>query len=237
MSDDLNPMATLSAGATEDDAREYGAEMVRGGKDVNAINAELQRRGHAPLNANSLDMANLARDRMMRDPEFNKRLAAGDPSAVDQAYAAADKIARANGKLMDRPMKASEYNLGLAHFAPSDAPYESMEAVNDGFSSLAASLRMPEGSARQFAEDHMRAVAKTANYDEEQREGFGREQTSMLNAALGENAEARLKDASAILSRLSGKTLDLAKIVKSNGADVAVRLLLHAEDLKATGQA
>jgi hypothetical protein len=235
MSDDFTPLASMASDAREDDTREMAAQLARDGRDVNTINAELQRRGHAPINANSSDLAELSRDRLMRDPEFQKRLAAGDPTATDQAYAAADRIARANGKLMDRPVKAGEYNLG---FIPSsEMPYGNAAKFNEEFSSLVASLRLPEASARQMVQDHLHAVNQTKDYDEERREGYEREQSSMLNAALGENAEARLKDASAILSRVSGRTLDLAKIVKTNGADVAVRLLLHAEDLKANGQA
>ena len=64
-----------------------------------------------------------------------------------------------------------------------------------------------------------------------QRQNFGRAQTQTLLSVLGGDTEARLKTASETLSRVSGRKLDLAAIVRSNGADVALALLHHAEFL------
>ena len=56
----------------------------------------------------------------------------------------------------------------------------------------------------------------------------------MLQDAFGPDADACTKATSSVLSKVSGRNLDLAKIVQSNGAETALTLLHQAEYLVAT---
>lgn len=231
----LSPLAGLSADASTDDAREFGAEMARSGGDITTINAELTRRGAPPLNGNSLDIAELARDRLMRDPKFIERYNAGDPSATDQVFAAAARIAQASGKLMDRPAKPDEYNFNAALFSAGGVYDNPGELVNS-FAEWSHGLNLPKDVASHIAEEHLSFLGKGANLSKELAEDLGNAQTAILNRALGENAETQIKEASATLTRTLGRDIDLAKVVRGSGANVAMRLVFHAQDLKAKGK-
>jgi hypothetical protein len=54
-------------------------------------------------------------------------------------------------------------------------------------------------------------------------------ETATLHRALGPDAEQRIKTASETLSNAVGRPLELAKIVASDGASVALTLLHQAE--------
>lgn len=182
----------------------------------------------------SLDMANLARDRLMSDSEFQRRFNAGDPSAIDQVNAAALRITRASGKLMDRPLNADEYDFNGPMHKARDV-YEDTAELADSFAEWSHKLQLPKDAARHLAEDHIAFVDKTANLTEEQADELGDRETAILHRSLGETAETQIKEASAILTRVLKRNIDLAQVVKTNGANVAMRLLFHAQDLKARG--
>ncbi len=239
MSDNpLNTLSALSPSATADDARELAAELVRSGGDVNALNAELTKRGAATLTANSLDMAELARDRLMRDPKFLERFNTGDPSAVDQVNAAALRISQAKGKLMDRPPVESEYDFNAAmHRANASGAHtsEDISELSAAFPEWAHGLQLPKDTASALAAEHVAFVARASDMTEEQADELGDRETAILHRSLGETAETQIKEASVILTRVLKRNIDLAQVVKTNGANVAMRLLFHAQDLKGRG--
>lgn len=77
---------------------------------------------------------------------------------------------------------------------------------------------------------HFAAVKATAGMSAEEQGQYGQRETAVLGA-LGLDAETRIKAASEILSKASGRKLDLAKIVQSNGSSVALNLIFQADVL------
>lgn len=69
--------------------------------------------------------------------------------------------------------------------------------------------------------------------DKDEASMWSQRQTALLHSVIGADAEAKLKAASDTLSRASGRKLDLAAIVASNGADVALTLYHQAQALAA----
>jgi len=233
MSDEFGPLADLPADTPEDNAREYGAALARNGGDLNAINSALTKRNAAPLNANSAELAELARDRLLRDEAFVKRYHDGDPAAIDQLDAADMKVARANGKLTDRPLRADEYRL---HIGPQLETYDEEGALEyeSELAKFCADLNLDQVSAKALAQDHVAVVDKLERLgdDETAIEDWSRQQDADFRAVLGADADAKMKEASAILSRVSGRSLNLADIVRSNGAEIALTLYQKAEALQ-----
>jgi len=237
MSDEFNPLADLPAEMPQDNVREYGAALVRNGMSVDEVNKHLSARGAAPLKADSQEMAESKRDRLLADSAFADRYLRGDPEAVTQVHMLDVRIAKGSGgKLTDRDPAPGDYNLKVAPHMP-DASDEAILQYNDGLASLASALKLPEANAQALVESHFKAANKLGAMTEDERASYGQAQTRDLQNALGPDAEARMKAASSVLSRVSGRNLDLAKIVQSNGAETALTLLHQAEYLVATKRA
>jgi hypothetical protein len=227
----IDPLAGLAPELPETTARDHAAALVKGGGvSLEAANAALARRNAAPLTANSREFAETARTALLNDSAFVARYSAGDPEAIAKLFQADLKVQQSSGKLTDRPTAPSDYNLRVAPHLP-DAPPDNVQHYGDELSKLAASIQLPAASAQALVDDHFAAVNATAGMSAEEEGQFAQRETAMLHAALGPNADERIKTASEILSKSSGRTLDLAKIVVSNGASVTLTLLQQAEVL------
>jgi hypothetical protein len=239
MTDELtfDPLADLPVEMPQDNVREYGAALVRNGMSVDDVNRHLTARGAAPLKADSLEMATFKRDQLLADPVFADRCLRGEPGATSQIHMLDVRIAKGGGgNLTDRDPAPADYDLHVAsHMA--DAPIEAVQTYNDGLAKLASDLKLPEANAKALVASHFTAAKALAGMTDDERASYGQEQTRVLHSALGADAETRMKAASAVLSKVSGRSLDLSKIVQSNGADTALTLLHQAEYLIATKRA
>ncbi len=239
MTDDMNfnPLADLPAEMPQDNVREYGAALVRNGMSVDEVNRHLSSRGAAPLKADSLEMATFKRDQLLADPEFADRYLRGEPNATAQVHMLDVRIAKGGGgKLTDRDPAPADYDLHVASHME-DAPIEAVQTYNDGLAKLASDLKLPEPNAKALVASHFTAAKALAGMTDDERASYGQEQAGVLQSALGPDAKARMKAASAVLSKVSGRSLDLSKIVQSNGADTALTLLHQAEYLVVTKRA
>jgi hypothetical protein len=227
----IDPLAGLSPELPEGTARDHAAALVKGGGvTLEQANAALAARGAAALTTNSKEVAEAARAALLNDSAFVARYGQGDPEAIAKLFQADLRVQQSSGKLTDRPTAPRDYNLRVAPHMP-DAPAANVQNYGEELSMLAASIQLPKESAQALVDDHFAAVSATADKSSEEQEQYAERETAMLHAALGPNAEERIKMASAVLSSTSGRTLDLAKIVGSNGASVALTLLQQAEVL------
>jgi hypothetical protein len=122
------------------------------------------------------------------------------------------RITKGGGKLLDRDPAPSDYNLKVAPHMPNASDAAVLE-YGEGLASLASALKLPDANAQALVESHFKAANKLAGMTEDERASYGQEQTRVLQGALGADAEARMKAASAVLSRVSGRSLDLSRIV------------------------
>lgn len=218
------------AGIGQGKAENAAALVLGGGVTLDAANAALASRGAAPLAANSRDVAEAARSALLDDSAFVARYSAGDPEAVAKLFQADLRVQQSSGKLTDRPAAPGDYSFNVAAHMP-DAPAENVQHYVGELASLAASLQLPKESAQAPADGHFEAVKATAGMSAEEQGQYAQRETAALHGALGAHAEARIKAASDVLSKASGRKLDIAAIVQSNGASAALMLIHQAEVL------
>ena len=229
----IDPLAGLPD-VPQDAARDHVAAIVKGnGISVEAANAALAARGFAPLNANSAEYAQGQKDALLNNSDFIAAYSKSDPEAIAKLFQADLRIQNASGKLTDRPL------------APSDPGYDALRRevgnnVTDAaayntysteLTGLASSIGMRGDSAASLAEDHFQAVRHTAGMSKDEAAAYGEKEIASLHAAIGEGAEAKLAEASKVLSQKSGRKLDLDAIARTNSARVAVNLFFQSQTL------
>jgi hypothetical protein len=229
----IDPLAGLPPELPENVARDHAAALVKGGGvTLEAANTALATRNAALLAANSRDLAEANRAGLLNDDNFRAKYLAGDPDAVSRLLQADLRVAQANGKLTDRNAAPADYSLNVASHMP-DAKPEAAQQYSEDFAKLAAGLNLPQANAQHLVDQHFAATRETATMDKAEASLWGQRQTSMLHGVIGADAEAKLRQASDTLSKTSGRKLDLAAIVTSNGADVALTLYHQAQALAA----
>jgi len=227
----IDPLAGLSPELPESTARDHAAALVKGGGvSLEAANAALTVRGAAPLAANTREVAEAARTALLNDSAFVARYSAGDPEAIAKLFQADLRVQQSSGKLTDRPAAPADYSFNVAAHMP-DAPAENVQNYAGELAKLAAAVQLPKESAQALVDDHFSAVKATAGMSGEEKAQFGQREMAALHNVLGADAEARIKAASETLARTSGRKLDIAAIVQSNGASVALTLIHQADVL------
>lgn len=227
----IDPLAGIGD-VPEGAARDRAATLVLGNAlTVEAANAALASKGHAPLTINSREYAEGAKAGLLNDSEFIAAYSKGSPEAIAALYQADLRIQQSNGKLTDKAPSPGDYNLQMPHQVPAGAPAGMSETYSTEFANLASSIGLPQANANALVEDHFAAVAKTNAMSPEELSSWAEQQTAVLHAALGEGAEAQIAAASKVLSQKSGRSLDLGRIARSNGAGVAINLLFQAQTL------
>ena len=229
-----DPLAAAGPDANEESLRAYGAALVRNGASVEEINRHLTARKAAPLAGNSTELASQAKEQLMGDSEFVAKYLRGDPDAVAQLTALDLKIAKGGGSLTDRDLAPADYNLHIDYRLPDNAPAAAVDGFRSEFAALSAELHLPQDHAQSLVHAHLDAVQQTNRMSEVEKEAWAREQTGILESALGSDADAQIKTAETTLRKASRREMDLHKIVSSNGAAVALQLIQQAQHLRAT---
>ncbi len=230
----IDPLAGLPD-VPQDAARDHVATIVKGnGISVEAANAVLAAKGFAPLNANSVEYADAQKQGLLNSTEFMAAYSKGDPEAVAKLFQADLRIRQASGKLTDRPMAPSDpaydaVRRAVGHNVTDATAYNTYSTELTG---LASSIGMPAASAASLAEDHFQAVRETAGMSQDEAVAYGEKEIASLHAAIGEGAEAKLAEASKVLSQKSGRKLDLTAIAATNSARVAVNLYFQSQAIK-----
>jgi hypothetical protein len=88
------------------------------------------------------------------------------------------------------------------------------------------------GSVGADTDQHFAALKETAVMSSDEKASWGDKQENMLRDAIGPDAEMRIKAASETLTKARGKETDLVKIVRSNGAPLALNLMFQAEAME-----
>ena len=169
----------------------------------------------------------------MNDHAFVQRYMSGDVEAQKRLNDVDLRIARGqhgNLRLDDRDPAPSDYTFNTGVKYPSATP-EQVRAYNEPLSKLAADLRFSPEHARSFVDMHLEAAKREASQTPQERANYGREQERLFVRVMGENGSERAKQAQDVLHRLTGRSMDIAAIVRSNGAELAIALIHQAESL------
>ena len=227
----IDPLAGVPPNASPEVARDHAAVIVKGrGVTIEQANAALVARGLAPLTANSAEMAEATRDALLNDSDFAARYLKGDPEAVAQLYQADLRVKGAAGKLTDRNLAPRDYNnLKVAPHMP-DAKPENVQAYGDGLAKLGSAIQLPKENLQALTDAHFAAMKATDGMTADERSTYAQDQTTTLHNALGADAEAQIAAATKTLTA-AGRPLDIAAIVKSNGAEAALILVHQAQVL------
>jgi hypothetical protein len=229
-----DPLAAAGPDASEASLREYAAALVRNGMNVDEANKHLAARKAAPLAAGASELAVQTKERLIGDSEFVAKYLRGDPDAVARLTALDLKITNGGGNLTDRDLAPTDYDLASVDYRlPSNAPADEVKEFKTEFGKLASNLKLAPEHANALVHAHRDAVEQTARMDEAEREGWGHNQTAILESALGADADKQIAAAEATLQKARGSRMDLRKIVASNGASVALQLIQQAQHLQA----
>ena len=226
----FNPFADIGADVPADDVRNFAAGLARNGMPVADINGHLTARGVAPLVADSVEMAEQQRTDLLNDHNFVRRYQEGDPAAISKLTLLDLRISKGGARLTDRDPVAGDYRFQIAHRFDG-APDSKVEAYHGELATLSADLKLRPDLAKSFADLHLDAAARSARMLPEELGPYGEEQTEQLARVLGPDADQRMKVASELLSKTSGRPLDISRIAASNGAEAALVLIHQAEHL------
>ena len=230
----IDPLAGLPADVSPDTAGEQAAAIVKGnGLSVDVANAALAARGFAPLNTNSLEYAEAQKQGLLQDSDWLAAYSKGNPEAIAKLYQADLRIRQASGRLIDRnPGAADQQYDQMKNEVYRQLPGPNADTYATELASVASSIGMAGPNAKSLAEDHFAAIRDTANLSAEEASAWGERETAAFHAALGEDAEKKLAEASKVLSQKSGRKLDLSAIARTNGARVAINLYFQSQAVK-----
>jgi hypothetical protein len=210
--------------------RSVAANLVSDGAlSLDQAAQTLAGRAIAPLHDSPAVRAQLEYDRLMRDPETNRKIWAGDKGLFDKVTIL--RMAKHNAeKLTSAPSAPADYNFvpQVEAALPKNSGLTSGE-LNGGFQQLCADFGIPPDRARAFVE----ATMETWNRDtqmtpEQSAENGNRRERDFLKAVRGD--EATITAANAKIKEATGRDMDLLKVARSSGPDTALSLLWAAED-------
>jgi hypothetical protein len=231
----VDPLGGLPSDVGESTARDHAAVLVKGDAvSVDAANAALAAKGFAPLNANSSEYFAARKEALLGDSEFMAAYGRGDPGAISSLYQIDLRISQASGKLTDRSIAQNDpaYDAVRREVGRNVTDAATYTTYSGELTGLASSIGMPPASAAALAEDHFQALRHTAGMSHDEAAAYGENEVASLHAAIGEGAEAKLAEASKVLSQKSGRKLDLNAIARTNSARVAANLYFVSMSIK-----
>ena len=99
--------------------------------------------------------------------------------------------------------------------------------------SSAADLRLSPSITRDLIEEHMNARVAYDGVTQAERQQWGDREQRKYESIIGLDFASRAEAASQVLKQVSGRTVDVANLARTNGAIVATNILLRAERLAA----
>jgi hypothetical protein len=184
----------------------------------------------APLNPGSKDFAESQKEALVRDSNFMARYSAGDPAAIAQLYKADLAVMNGNGGLLDRAPSPTDDRYGqLRNVVYQNTSGEGAIETADRVAAIASSLHLDGENAKSMIELQYQTDREIASMTEDQKATWGDWQLESLKSALGPDAEAKLKVASDVISRLRGVKTDIAATVRESGSRIGLQLISVAQ--------
>jgi len=223
------------------EAQKIGEDMIASGISAEAVNTYLKERGVEPLDVSPAVSASRELARLKADPEWVAKLNRGDPDVNAKFNSLAFSISTGSTTVARAP-QPDDY---VTAFKPHPVINEMLGQVDgqkavDQFvkehSEWSASLSLSREAASAINEMLLDGAAKFTAMSPDEQINFGQEQTVRfvgLMARDGQDPDARIKVAETILKNRGGRDIDVRRVCKQAGAELALELVLQAERLAA----
>jgi hypothetical protein len=217
-------------------AQAVAEDMAKAGIPVETINAHLKSIGVEPLDVSPAVTASRELGRLKADPEFVARLNRGDPDANAKFNSLTFAISQGSTNV-ERAPSAEDYR-----FAPHTVTNEqarqvdgakAVEQFNTEHAQWAAALALSPQAASAIMGMQLDGAARFTSMSEDQKINYGQEQAVMLLGTLAREGDpdARIKAAQTVLKNRGGRDIDINRICRQVGAEMALELVLQAERL------
>lgn len=216
-----------------------GAEdMLRAGIPQETVQAYLKERG-VELDVSPAISASRELARLKNDPEWCSRLHRGD-AAAEAEFNRLTFALSTGSTTVERAPAAEDY---LRSFKPHPVTNEQArqvegeKAVEQFYAEHAewsAALALSPQAASAMTEMLLDGTARFNSMSEDQKINFAQDQSVMLFGILardGQDPDARMKAAETVLKNLGGRAVDINRICRQAGAEMALELVLQAERL------
>ena len=219
-------------------AQAVAEDMAKAGIPVETINAHLKSIGVEPLDVSAAVTASRELGRLKADPEFVARLNRGDPDANAKFNSLTFAISTGSTKVERAPV-AEDYVTAFKPHPVTTAMLGQVEGEKavDAFvkehSEWSASLSLSREAASAINEMLLDGTARFTSMSEDEKVNYAQEQAVMLLGTLAREGDpdARIKAAQTVLKNRGGRDIDINRICRQVGAEMALELVLQAERL------
>jgi hypothetical protein len=221
------------------DAQKIGEDMIASGISAEAVNTYLKERGVEPLDVSPAVSASRELARLKADPEWVAKLNRGDPDANTKFNSLAFAISTGSTTVARAP-QPDDY---VTAFKPHPVINEMLGQVDgqkavDQFvkdhSEWSASLSLSREAASAINEMLLDGASRFNAMGEDEKINFGAEQSVILLSVLardGANPDERIRQAQIVLKNRGGRDIDIQRLCKQAGAELALELVLQGERL------
>jgi hypothetical protein len=224
---------------TNEQAQKAAEDMIASGIDIETVNAHLESIGVEPLDISPSVTASRQLAALKADPAWVAKLNRGDPEANADFNTLAFVISQGSTEV-ERPPAASDY---YRTFKPHPIVTDTLRQVDgekavDQFhkehSEWYASLAMSPQAAGAITDMLLDGTQRFNAMDEDQRINFAEAQKITFSRILAKEGDpdARIKAAETVLTQRGGRPIDLNRICRQVGVDLALELVLQAERLQ-----
>jgi len=219
---------------TNEQAHMVAEDMARSGVPVETINAHLKAIGVEPLDVSPAVTASRELARLKADPDWVAKLNRGDPDANTKLNSLTFTMSTGSTK-EERAPTADDYRFA-AHPITQEAAQsvdgaKAVEQFNAEHAQWAASLELSPQAAGAVMQMQLDGAARFTAMSEDQKVNFGEQQRGMLLGILSREGDpdARIKAAQQTLKNRGGRDIDINRICRQVGAEMALELVLQAE--------
>jgi hypothetical protein len=222
---------TISPQVSEKETLGFIADLERAGIPDDVIQQHIKDLGlEGKYDTSPGAQATRQLDVLKRDPEFVRRLNAGDPEAnelfANLCYAKAIDVPD------EKPIAPEAYRFDQHPVVQGLDPAKVQE-FDTQTREWAHSLQMPVATATAVATlvaDNA-AIMQRLSPDEQANHGHRQEQVMRNALSRYGDVDAQLNAAQAALLKQSGRTIDLVAVAKTSGVNAAMEILWHAQAL------
>lgn len=221
------------------DAQKAAEDMIAAGIPAETVNAHLKSIGVETVNLSPSVQASRELARLKADPDWCARFARGDAAANAEFNKLTFAISTGSTTVERAPNAGDYYRTFKPHPVTTEqlGQVDGEKAVGEFYQQHAewsAALALSPEAAGAITEMLLDGTQRFNAMGPDEKVNFAQEQTITLTRILardGQDPDARIKAAETILKNRGGRAVDINRVAKQAGAELALELVLQAERL------
>jgi hypothetical protein len=241
MSDAIDYENTTQPGTpplTSLQAQKVAEDMIASGISAETVNAHLKSIGVEPLDVSPSVQSSRELAQLKADPEWVAKLNRGDPDANAKFNSLTFAISTGSTKVERAPV-ADDYVTSFKPHPVTTAMLgqvegdKAVEAFVREHAEWSAALALSPQAASAINEMLLDGTARFTSMSEDEKVNYAQQQTVTLLGILARDGDpdARIKAAQTVLKNRGGRDIDINRICRQVGAEMALELVLQAERL------